>query len=342
VKKTTLFVMAFALAGSLAMAQQKAAPAATAPAAAAPVQAQAQPADPVIITAGAITITKSEFESAVKTLPEQYQQFAMSQGRKQFAEDFLRLKLLASEGMKNGLDKDPDVLKQLGLLRENLEAQAQLGRLDKAVAISDAEAKTMYDGNQKDYEQVHARHILIAFKGSPAAQTGKKELTEDEAKAKAGDIRQKLAAGGKFEDLAKTESDDIGSAANGGDLGTFGHGQMVPEFEKAAFGTKPGETSDVVRTQFGYHIIKVESREFAPFDGVKDKLTKDLHQKKLQEALDKLKTDAKPQFNDAYFAPPPPPAEPKTDAAADKAATAKPASSKPVSKEAHPIGEKRP
>jgi len=329
--------MAFALAGSLAMAQEK-----TVPAAAAPAQPQAKPADPVIITAGAITITKSEFESAVKTLPEQYQQFAMSQGRKQFAEDFLRLKLLASEGMKNGLDKDPDVLKQLGLLRENLVAQAQLARLDKAVAISDAEAKTMYDGNQKDYEQVHARHILIAFKGSPAAQTGKKELTEDEAKAKAGDIRQKLAAGGKFEDLAKTESDDIGSAANGGDLGTFGHGQMVPEFEKAAFGTKPGETSDVVRTQFGYHIIKVESRDLAPFAGVKDKLTKDLHQKKLQEALDKLKADAKPQFNDAYFAPPPPPAEPKTDSPADKAATAKPASSKPVPKEAHPIGEKRP
>ena len=340
-KKTTLFVMAFALAGSLAMAQEKAAPAVAAPAAATPAQ-QAQPADPVIITAGAITITKSEFENAVKTLPEQYQQFAMGQGKKQFAEDFLRLKLLAGEGMKNGLDKDPDVLKQLGLLRENLVAQAQLARLDKTVAISEAEAKTMYDSNQKDYEQVHCRHILIAFKGSPAAQTGKKELTEAEAKAKAGEIRQKLTAGGKFEDLAKTESDDIGSAANGGDLGSFSHGQMVPEFEKVAFETKPGETSDVVRTQFGYHIIKVESRDVTPFAGVKDKLTKDLHQKKLQEALDKLKADAKPQFNDAYFAPPPPPAEPKVDSPADKAATTKPASSKPVPKEAHPVGEKRP
>lgn len=341
-KKTTLYLMAFALAGTVAMAQEKAAT--PAPAAAAPAQAQAQPADPVIITAGTITVTKSEFEGAVKTLPEQYQQFALTSGKRQFAEDFLRLKLLAAEGMKNGLDKDPDVQKQLTLMRENLVAQAQLSRLDKTIVVSDADAKAMYDANQKDYEQVHARHILIAYKGSPAAQTGKKELTEDEAKAKAEDIRKKIAAGAKFEDLAKTESDDVGSAANGGDLGNFNHGQMVPEFEKAAFELKPGEVSQVVRTQFGYHIIKVEGHDSTAFAGVKDKLTKDLHQKKVQEALDKLKADAKPEFNEAYFAPPPPAADaPKGDhaAAAAKPPTTKPAA-KPSPKEAHPVGEKRP
>ncbi len=340
-KKTTLYLMAFALAGTVAMAQEKAAT--PAPAAAVPAQAQAQPADPVIITAGTITVTKSEFEGAVKTLPEQYQQFALTNGKRQFAEDFLRLKLLAAEGMKNGLDKDPDVQKQLALMRENLVAQAQLSRLDKTIVVSDADAKAMYDANVKDYEQVHARHILIAFKGSPAAQTGKKELTEDEAKAKAEDIRKKIAAGAKFEDLAKTESDDVGSAANGGDLGNFNHGQMVPEFEKAAFELKPGEVSQVVRTQFGYHIIKVEGHDSTPFAGVKDKLSKDLHQKKVQETLDKLKADAKPQFNEAYFTPPAPPADAKADnaAAAAKPPATKPAV-KPSPKEAHPVGEKRP
>jgi parvulin-like peptidyl-prolyl isomerase len=162
---------------------------------------------------------------------------------------------------------------------------------------------------------VHARHILVAFKGSPAAQAGKKELTEDEAKAKAEEIAKKLAGGAKFEDVAKTESDDVGSAANGGDLGSFGHGQMVPEFEKAAFETKPGAVSPVTRTQFGFHIIKVESHDSTPFEQVKATLSKDIRQKKLQEQLDKLKADAKPVFNDVYFTPPPPPAEPKADAA---------------------------
>src|SRR5260221_928599 len=337
--------MAFALAAPLAMAQEKAAT----PAPAAAAKAQSQPADPVIIKAGTISITQSEFEGAVKTLPEQYQQFALGQGKRQFAEDFLRLKLLSAEGMRNGLDKDPDVLKQLSLMRENLVAQAQLSRLDKAVIVSDADLKAAYDANKKDYEQVHARHILIAFKGSPAAQAGKKELTEDEAKAKAEDLRKKIAAGAKFEDLAKTESDDVGSAANGGDLGNFNHGQMVPEFDQAAFVLKPGEVSEVVRTQFGYHIIKVESHDFTNMDGVKAKLEKDLHQKKVQEQLDKLKADAKPEFNDAYFAPPAPPAAPAeakpAASATDKAtakATANPSGSKPASKEAHPVGEKKP
>lgn len=342
-KKTTTFLMAFALAAPLAMAQEKAAT----PAPAAAAKAQSQPAaDPVIIKTGTISITQSEFEGAVKTLPEQYQQFALGQGKRQFAEDFLRLKLLAADGMKNGLDKDPDVLKQLALMRENLVAQAQLSRLDKAVVIGDADVKAAYDANRKDYEQVHARHILIAFKGSPAAQAGKKELTEDEAKAKAEDIRKKITAGAKFEDLAKTESDDVGSAANGGDLGNFNHGQMVPEFDQAAFALKPGEVSEVVRTQFGFHIIKVESHDFTAMDGVKAKLEKDLHQKKVQEQLDKLKADAKPEFNDAYFAPPAPPADTKpADSPADKAsakAAAKPSGSKPAPKEAHPVGEKKP
>jgi len=342
VKKTIISLIALVFAASAVVAQQTAAPAAAAPA---PTQTQVQqPADPVIITAGTVTITKSEFEAAVKTLPEQYQQIALGQGKKQFAEDFLRLRLLAAEGMKNGLDKDPDVQKQLGLMRENLVATAQLSRLEKGVVLSDADLKAAYDANGKDYEQVHARHILIAFKGSPAAQAGKKELTEDEAKAKAEDIAKKLAAGAKFEDLAKTESDDAGSAPNGGDLGAFSRGQMVPEFEKAAFETKVGAVSPVVRTQFGYHIIKVEGHDTTPFAQVKDRLSKDLHQKKLQERLDQLKADAKPVFNDAYFAAPP--ATPKAEAspAAEKSATDKaPASTKkPVSKEAHPVGEKRP
>jgi peptidyl-prolyl cis-trans isomerase C len=311
VKKTTLTLMALALAATVASAQPKpaaappAAPAMAAPAVTAAPVAPAVAPDAVIIAAGPVSITRTDFEAAVKTLPEQYQQFALGQGRKQFAEDFLRLKLLAAEGKKNGLENDPEVLKQLGMVRENLVATAQLSRIEKSVTVSDADLKAAYDSNNKDYEQLHARHILIAFKGSPAAQAGKKELTEEEAKAKAEDIHKKLLAGAKFDELAKAESDDTGSGSTGGDLGTFGRGQMVPEFEAVAFATKPGEISPVVRTQFGYHIIKVESHDNTPFEQVKPRLEKDLHQKKVQDALDKIKGDAKPQFNEAYFAAPP-------------------------------------
>ena len=245
-KKTTTILLSFAFAATAAMAQDKPA----APAAAS--------ADKVIISQGDVQIRKSEFESALKSLPPEYQQYAQGTGKRQFAEDYLRMKVLATKGMADGLGNDPDVLQQLKLMRENLVANAELKKIDASIKISDADLKKMYDANAKDYEQVKASHILIAFKGSPAAQPNKPELTEEKAKAKAEDIRKQLLAGADFAEMAKKESDDTGSGSRGGDLGEFGHGQMVPEFEQAAFAAKPGEITPVVRTQYGYHILKVE------------------------------------------------------------------------------------
>src|SRR5262249_31374636 len=151
----------------------------------------------------------------------------------------------------------------------------------------------------------------IAFKGSPAAQAGKKELTDDEAKAKAEDIRKQIAGGADFAELAKKESDDTGSGSRGGGPGSVGHGQMVPGVEEAAFETQAGELSAVVKTQYGYHIIKVEKHDATAYESVKPAIEKNLRQKKLQEAIDSLKDGAKPVFSEAYFPPPPPPQEKK-------------------------------
>jgi peptidyl-prolyl cis-trans isomerase C len=307
VKKTTMTLMALALSATVALAQDK--PAA-APAPAAPTTAGD---DPVVISAPGVQVHKSEFENALKTLPAEYQQFAQGPGKKQFAEDYVRMKLLAAQGIQAGLDKDPEVVSQLALMRENLVANAELKKLDAAVKLTDADLKAYYDTHKSDYEQVHARHILIAFKGSPAAQQGKPELTDEQAKAKAEEIRKQLLAGANFEELAKKESDDTGSGSHGGDLGSFGHNQMVPEFEKAAFEAKVGEITPVVKTQYGYHIIKVESHDYTPFDQVKGTIEKTVHQDKIKQALDDLK--AKATFNEAYFVPPAPPAKPAPAAA---------------------------
>lgn len=291
--KKTISTFAAALAiAAVAVAQDK------------PASAPAQPAgDPIIIAAGDVAIRQSEFEGALKTLPPEYQQYAMGAGKKQFAEDFLRMKMLAAEGLKNGLDKDPEVVKQLSLMRENLVANAQMQRIEKGITISDEDLKKAYEAGKNEYEQVKARHILIAFKGSPAAQEGKPELTEEQAKAKAEDLRKQLAGGANFDELAKKESDDVGSGSRGGDLGAFGRGQMVPEFEQAAFGGKVGEVSPVIRTQYGYHIIKVDEHNTTPFEQVKTNLERAQRQEKLQAKLDEMKAQAKVTFNDAYFGP---------------------------------------
>ena len=254
-KKTISTLIALATVATTALAQQQK-PAAAAPAA----------SDPIVIAAGDLSIKQSEFEAALKSLPQEYQQYAQGPGKKQFAEDYLRMKMLAAEGTKAGLDKSPEVVSQLALMKENLVAQAQLTQIEKGITVSDDELKQKYDASKEQYEQVKARHILIAFKGSPAVQEGKPELTEEEAKKKAEELRAKIAGGANFEELAKAESDDVGSGARGGDLGAFGRGQMVPEFEKAAFEAKVGEVTPVVRTQFGYHIIKVDEHSSTPIE----------------------------------------------------------------------------
>lgn len=301
-KKTISTMIALALVATAAVAQDKK------PATPATTTATAASADPIVIAAGELTIRQSEFEAALKTLPAEYQAYAMGAGKKQFAEDYLRMKMLAQQGTKNGLDKDADVVQQLSLMRENLIANAQLQRIEKGITISDEDLKKKYDANKNEYEQVKARHILVAFDGSPAAQADKPKLTDEQAKAKAEDLRKQLLAGAKFEDLAQKESDDTGSGSRGGDLGEFGRGQMVPEFEQAAFSAKVGEVTPVVRTQFGYHIIKVEAHDSTPFEQVKPVIERNERQERLQAALEKLKTDAKATFNETYFAVPAAPA----------------------------------
>jgi peptidyl-prolyl cis-trans isomerase D len=124
--------------------------------------------------------------------------------------------------------------------------------------VSDAEVAAYYASHQEQYktpDQIHTRHILIS---SPKGADAK---TDAAAKAKAEDVLKQVKAGGNFDELAKKYSDDPGSKDKGGDLGTQPSTLFVPEFSKAALALNPGQTSDLVRTQFGYHIIQTLSKQ---------------------------------------------------------------------------------
>jgi peptidyl-prolyl cis-trans isomerase D len=135
--------------------------------------------------------------------------------------------------------------------------------------ITDQQAQQYYQAHLKDYQvqdQVKVRHILISVpKGADAS-------TDAAAKAKAEDVLKQLRAGGDWNALAKKYSDDPGSKNTGGELGFLQHGVTVPEFDKAAFSLNPGQISDPVKTQFGYHVIQTEEKQTAhtkPFDEVR-------------------------------------------------------------------------
>src|ERR1700677_1093822 len=146
--------------------------------------------------------------------------------------------------------------------------------------VSDAEVQAYYNAHQDQYQvkdQVKVRHILIAVPQRADAKT------DAAAKAKADDLLKQIKAGGNFAELAQKNSDDPGSKAQGGELGWLDRGKTVPQFDKAAFSLAPGQTSDLVKTQFGYHILQVEDKKTAhlrPLAEVKPEIVPILEQQK--------------------------------------------------------------
>jgi peptidyl-prolyl cis-trans isomerase C len=188
-------------------------------------------------------------------------------------DQMINMQLLATQAEKDGLDKDPDVLAQLALLRTRVLAEAGAQKYIKSQQPTDEELKAEYDAADKT--EYHARHILVP--------------TKEKAEA----LIKKIKAGAKFEDVAKSDSTD-GSKNNGGDLGWFTLARMVKPFGDAVKALKKGEmTQEPVQTQFGWHIIKLEDVRDTPFDQMKSQLSNALVQKKFQTYLDGLKKNAK-------------------------------------------------
>jgi peptidyl-prolyl cis-trans isomerase D len=160
-------------------------------------------------------------------------------------------------------------------------------KIRQSVQISDDDLKIKYQQNIQDYQvpnRVRAEHILFMTVGKPDAEV-------DEIKKKAEDVLKQVRKGAKFDELAKKYSEDPGSKEKGGDLGWLIQGQTVAEFEKVAFSLQPGQVSDLVKTQYGFHIIKVLEKETAhtkPLEEVKLPLLTQLRLNKTQEEENKI------------------------------------------------------
>jgi len=172
---------------------------------------------------------------------------------------------------------------------------ADQAKVEASLVVSDAELRQAYAGSMDNFrvpERVKVRHILLMTQGKPDAE-------KKQALAKAQDLLKQLRAGADFADLAKKNSQDPGSAQNGGDLGFIVKGQTVPEFEKIAFTAKPKEISDVVTTQYGYHILQVMEREPArvkPFEEVKAALAEELKKQGVNEKTQSLADQARAEL----------------------------------------------
>lgn len=275
---TTAFLGAFS--GSImgtAIAQEAAA---TAPAA-----AEKDEPGKVLATVNGVAITQSEVDQAASDLDPQFGRLPVEQRRLAALAALIDIKALAAEGEKNKLDQSEEFKRRMNFLKDRA-LHNEVFKTEIVDKISDEDARTRYDKEiaaLPPQNEIRARHILV------------------KEKKDAEDIIKKLDGGAKFEDLAKENSTD-GSAAQGGDLGYFSEGMMVPEFEKAAFALEPGSyTKEPVKSQFGYHVIKVEDKRVKQppaFEQVKDEIRSIIMRERYVDMIKKLRDGMKITYDD--------------------------------------------
>lgn len=230
----------------------------------------------VVATVGGEPIYEADLKQTVDQFASQFSQLTPEQVRAIALSSMIDMQLIVSEAEAEGLDESQSFKDRMQQVREQELYNAYFDEMIGA-SITDDMLKARYDeevAKSPQQEEIHARHILVD--------------NEEEAK----EIIKALDDGGDFTELAKEHSTGP-SGPNGGDLGYFGKGQMVPEFEEAAFALQPGEhTEEPVQTQFGYHVIEVEDRrEKQPvaYDQIKDQLRQLITGEKYNELLTAMK-----------------------------------------------------
>lgn len=205
-------------------------------------------------------ITAADIDAELAAMGPNGQQYNNPQGREALLEQLINKKLFLADAVKNMYEYDPVFKAELQKIKEDLLANFAITKAVESVKVTDEEAKKFYEENKSDMlsgETVNASHILVD--------------SEDKANEILTDIKNGKIS---FADAAKEHS-SCPSSENGGSLGDFGRGQMVPEFDKAVFEMKAGEISGPVKTQFGYHLImlnsKNEPKEIA-FDEIADRI----------------------------------------------------------------------
>jgi len=241
--------------------------------------------DKVVASVNGYSITEADLSLAEAEIGNELGNLPEATRRRVLVEFMIENQLYAEAAEAEKLGSGPDFEKRMAFWRQRALRDAYFEKTVKS-SIGVEAAKAIYDDKVKQLppeEEVQARHILVA--------------SEDEAKKLIG----RAEKGEDFAKLAEEASGDAGSKTQGGMLGYFSKGQMVPQFEEAAFGMKKGEISKPVQSQFGWHVIKVEDRRQKPppsFDEVKDRLIGSMVQNKAQGIAKELRGKAKIDYID--------------------------------------------
>lgn len=228
-------------------------------------------------------VRESDYNSLVNNLGKNAAYFQGEEGRRALVDELVMHELIYSDSLENNLEKDEDFIEVLNSMKKSMLQQYGLSKMMNSITVSEEEIANYYERNKgiyKTQEMVRASHILV------------------DSEEKANEILEDITDGLKFEDAASQFS-SCPSKTAGGDLGMFGRGQMVPEFENAAFSMQKGEISNPVKTQFGYHIIKVVER-VDERDSSLEEVKEEVRKKCIAEKQDRAYRDKKAELKQKY------------------------------------------
>lgn len=255
--------------------------------------------DEVMAQVGDSRLTSSRFDMMIDMMPPQIQVMLRSneQMKKELINRWVEINLIVQEALSAKIDQDPLVMLKIDEMRNRVLVEALISkRLDTQTPVPKEEIASYYEKNSSEFEQgeqVQAEHILIRMEANASAED------KEKARKTIDMLQDQLKNGESFATLAEQFSEDPGSKNKGGNLGYFGRGQMVKEFEDAAFATKRGETSPPVQTSFGWHLIHVLDRkapEKLPLEQVSKEIEARLKADRNEKALKKLIEELKSKY----------------------------------------------
>lgn len=233
------------------------------------------------------TIGVDEFKERVDALPNEYKQLVAA-NKKDFLEDLILEKLLYKEALREGIDTDQDVQKLIEESKKKIIISKLIEEKAKGLDVTDEEKQAYYEANKEKFripERIKISHILI------------------NDKATADQLLKRINDGESFEDLARQYSQDP-SKQRGGDIGFVAKGDLIPKFEEAAFALEKGQTSDVVQTDLGYHIIRVTDKQderILSYKEMQTNIGKEILDQKRKEVIGKYVDGLKGQENIQFF-----------------------------------------
>jgi peptidyl-prolyl cis-trans isomerase C len=254
----------------------------------------------VIMHVNGEPVTEAEFNSFLQAVPEQQRTFfALPQGRRELANEIVRMKALEQEARRLGMDKDPELVTQLELLRTQFTATRALQKI--AAQRAEKEIPAAYEREKKN--ALTLRHIVFSYEGG-MVPTRDQSNPPNEAGAmeKAKGVVARLRAGADFATTARSESDDAESAARGGSLGPMQPQMLPPDIAAVVSKLKPGQYSDPVKTQFGVHIFNVTE---PTLEELKPSLMQQVQSQIAQEEVNRLQKAAKVELDPQFFPQPP-------------------------------------